>query len=238
MVLYSLDRGPRWPPSSNFRLLVGRAREPAPANSRSWFLFFYFAEEKPTFSRAPCHVRYSWTSALYLCNHFASMSVGVCYPYVHFSVMVYLNANITRCGSILTELMTPKLSLYLCKYNTVMGISGRTKALCGKCRLRERWDRHAWHMRIAAFALHSFPYWWAKYWSLLLDWKMKCNRGVGLATVMPVVFSVVFDIYSKCWRNVSESKHTREMCLDRSGVSNHSSGHHPPADGQRGLTST
>lgn len=111
VVHHSLDRGPLWPPSSNFRLHVCCAREPAPANSRSsQFLLFYFEEWKPTCSQAPCHGRDSWTIALYFCNHFASVCsslLSIC----HFLCTVlieYLSVNFTRCTCFPTELMMPK----------------------------------------------------------------------------------------------------------------------------------
>lgn len=59
VVVYSLDGGPFWPPSGNFRLHVICAREPAPAIIQGhpvffFFSLFYFGDWKPTCFQALC----------------------------------------------------------------------------------------------------------------------------------------------------------------------------------------
>lgn len=83
-----LDRGPRWPPSSNFRLHVNCAREPAPAIIQGHPSFYYFILEnrsQPVFrhraileTAEPLH---------YISVMILPVSIASCYPYVHFSVL-------------------------------------------------------------------------------------------------------------------------------------------------------
>lgn len=71
VVHHSLCRGPCWPPSSNFRLHVSCAGEPARTNSRSsQFLLICLGEYEPVCSQAPRHVWESWNISLwYFCGH-------------------------------------------------------------------------------------------------------------------------------------------------------------------------
>lgn len=88
VVVHSLDRGPRWPPSSNFRLHVNCAREPAPAIIQGHPSFYDFILEnrsQPVFrhraileTAEPLH---------YISVMILPVSVAACYPYVHFSVL-------------------------------------------------------------------------------------------------------------------------------------------------------
>ncbi len=121
VVLHSLDRGPLWPPSSNFRLHVGCAREPAPANSRSsWFYYFILKNRSQPVLRHCAMVEPDEPLHYFSVMNFP-LSVAVCYPYVSFCVLFliwYLSVNFTRCTGSPAELMMPKVPfvfLNLCK---------------------------------------------------------------------------------------------------------------------------
>lgn len=90
VVVHSPDRGPRWPPSSNFRLCVNCASEPAPAiiqGHPSFFLYYFILKNRsqPVF-------RLSAMSEMakplyYISVMILPVSVAACFPYVHFSVL-------------------------------------------------------------------------------------------------------------------------------------------------------
>lgn len=113
--------------------------------------------------------------------------------------------------------------------------------------LREQWDSHAWHMRIAVVGrLH--PCLWVSA-DTFIGWNNKVKADLTVSRVAGVQQSTSYVSYS-CMQScraftvkvevMSDASHCHalsemlkrdsEICLDSFGVTNHSRGHHPSTD--------